>query len=389
MAYEDRSYSGSAVETTLTANITSATTAIPIASTVGWPDGSGGPFHVAIAPAANPEAFSEVIRCSGRTGNTLNVQTTPVSGRGWDGTTPQSHITGAIVAHVMTATDLEEANQHIVNTGLDHHSQYLNIARHDLAARHGIANLPVGGTPSASVVGDTAYSGASGLLPRSDHRHAREGFGAAVAAGPTTSSGVATSLSRSDHVHAGGIPILAADPAAPIVGQTYINSVTRRLLSWNGLNWIRSVPLSQTGRTRLVAGRTTAFTIPDGGPSSHLVPWSAITQISDNFAPNPPNGTTSYTATIPDDVTAGLYAATFLVYWAALTSVRSYVELIWGDGVGGLYPYRVNSTGDDRAQVTAVIDMNVGNFLQVGAWQNSGAAIDISYYYFQMVRLQP
>lgn len=91
-------------------------------------------------------------------------------------------------------------------TGLsdDDHNNYLNNARHDVLARHvpGVA-IPVD-IAGASAVGDTASIGTALTVSRSDHRHAREGFGAPVASAPgdSSSNGVALTVARSDHRHA-------------------------------------------------------------------------------------------------------------------------------------------------------------------------------------------
>ena len=371
MAYEDRSYSGAAVQTTLTANITSTATTIPIANSAGWPDGAGGPFHVAIAPANNPEAFSEVIRCSGRTGLNLNVQTTPVSGRGWDGTTPQAHLTGAIIAHVMTATDLEEANQHVTNSGLDHHTQYLTVARHDLASRHGISNLPVGGTPSTSVVGDTAAAGTSNLIPRSDHKHAREGFGSPVRTGNALSAGVSTSLARSDHVHTDA-PIIctsATRPTSPWPGLMIVETDTRRVLVWHDTisSWIRTTGYGGSQRTGCVVTRS-AMAIADGGANATMIPWSGETHDSDGFIA--PDGTTTYTCTVPSLEISGLYMVTVYGSWSALFTGRSFIEIYLTNPPT---TYRFVTTGEDRIAATAIMVVGHTAGVQAAVYQASGS----------------
>lgn len=694
MAFEDRSYSGNAVPAALTANITNVATAIPINASTGWPDGTSGPFHIGISPTSNHSDIVETIRCSGRTGLTLNVQTIPVSGRGWDGTTAAAHLTGSYVFHVVTATDLDEANQHIANTGLDHHclsedteiltdegwlgidaveegvvawtfnleteqaeqesiqavwrysreefpeliqltnqdvgsflltpehsvvwkrphhgwrkraaktlpvqffmpaaakghddpfplsdslialiawcvteghwlpngritlaqkngvladrirdlivacgipfteykqqgdmrawrmyvssliyfvdenkvprrellkmsarqarlflgecvladgsaaggdkvtkidawykgnpipacniasinfqfldwlqelavlngiktrlyvdadgycgrlalkqtvnhtglrrslvpnngrvwcvtvenngtliarrpgstpfiignSQYLTIVRHDLSARHGIANLPVGGSPSASQVGDTSQTGTSGTLTRSDHKHAREGFGSPVAASAVNADGAATTVSRSDHIHAGGVPILASAPSSPIIGQTYINS-SDMLMVWDGTRWHRGVGLSNTGRTGGAIGRASATTIPDGGAAGTAIPWTAGSMTDGMIVVNGVNTTIT-----PPSAAYGVYMLTVFGAWATLVAGRAYIDILFDS----IYNYRVSTTDEDRFSNTAMIDFQ-GQSVQVTAWQNSGAARDLSFILLSMWRMQ-
>lgn len=162
---ERRSTSGNAVTTTLTTNITSGETVIPIAVSTGYPDGTNGPFFVKID--------SETIKCVSRTGLNLNVQTVPVTGRGWDNTSAASHTTSAVVNFVFTATDADEANKHYADATVDNHTQYLNNSRHDLTARHPASVLPLG-SPGNSAPGDTANAGTASSVARSDHRHGRE-----------------------------------------------------------------------------------------------------------------------------------------------------------------------------------------------------------------------
>src|SRR5687767_9151287 len=103
-AGERRSTSGNAITTTITANITSGDTIIPIAANTGYPDGTNGPFFVRID--------SETIKCISRSGLNLNVQTVPVTGRGWENTSAASHTTSAAVNLVFTSTDADDANKH-------------------------------------------------------------------------------------------------------------------------------------------------------------------------------------------------------------------------------------------------------------------------------------
>lgn len=164
-AGERRSYSGNAVTTTPTANFNSSATTFNITDPTGYPDGTTGPFFI--------QVDSEVIKITGRAGATVNIQTTPVTGRGWDGTTAASHTTSSPVSHVYTKTDADESNEHYSSIAVDHHTQYLNTTRHDLSARHPITVLPLG-SPGNSNPGDTASAGVATSVARSDHRHGRE-----------------------------------------------------------------------------------------------------------------------------------------------------------------------------------------------------------------------
>lgn len=74
----------------------------------GWPTGSDGlrPFWAAIDRGTMSE---EKILVASRSGNVLTVQ---ASGRGTDDTVRQSHEIGAVIEHVFTAAEADQANAH-------------------------------------------------------------------------------------------------------------------------------------------------------------------------------------------------------------------------------------------------------------------------------------
>lgn len=164
MAFERRSFAGGAISTTLSAPIGSGDMSIPITSSTGWPSGSAGDFFVVIDKGT---ATEEKVRIDTRSSETLTVQT---SGRGADGTTAASHTAGATIDVCVAALDLDEANAHIANTALDHHTQYLNSTRHDVEARHTFGAAL--GTPVTPAPIGTAAAGTGDNPSREDHVHA-------------------------------------------------------------------------------------------------------------------------------------------------------------------------------------------------------------------------
>lgn len=164
MAYDRRTFAGGAVATTLTSGIDSSTLSIPIAASTGWPTGSAGDFYIVIDRGT---ASEEKVRVDTRTSLTL---TAIAGGRGVDGTTGVAHSSGAAVEVCLTAVDLDEANAHIADTALDHHTQYLNTTRHDVEARHTFGAAL--GTPAAAAdIGTTAAAGTGDNPAREDHVH--------------------------------------------------------------------------------------------------------------------------------------------------------------------------------------------------------------------------
>jgi hypothetical protein len=95
-----RQYAGAAVQTTITSSLSAVATTVDIASTTGWPSG-GTPYFVVISPGTTSEEKCLATRASA----TLTLT------RGQDGTTGQSHSSGAVIYLVFTATDADESNE--------------------------------------------------------------------------------------------------------------------------------------------------------------------------------------------------------------------------------------------------------------------------------------
>lgn len=174
-----RDYEGNAVPAVLTGSITSTGLTIAIDVATGWPTGGGsGKFFVTIDRGLSTE---ERVLVSSRSGLTLTVAA--VGDRGVDGTAASAHDPNASIEHTFSGTDADEANQHVNDVALDHHTQYMKAdgTRHDLAARHAFGTTFA--TPGAPP--DIATAGAAGAAAgpaRSDHTH-KVGTGALNASG--------------------------------------------------------------------------------------------------------------------------------------------------------------------------------------------------------------
>lgn len=107
-----REYAGAAKHTTLVGDITGASTSLTVADATGYPTGATGPFAIAIGLGL---ASEEKLLIASRSGNTLTVAT---GGRGYDGTSASSHASGSGLDHVLTATDLREANAFVNGGGV-------------------------------------------------------------------------------------------------------------------------------------------------------------------------------------------------------------------------------------------------------------------------------
>lgn len=115
-----REFSGNAKPTSLSADITSASTSLSIADPTGWPTGSTAPF---VATIDRGTASEEKVLVTSRSSNTLTGVV-----RGYDGTTATAHLATATVEHTGSAVDFREANTHVNDITGDPHPQYLTPA---------------------------------------------------------------------------------------------------------------------------------------------------------------------------------------------------------------------------------------------------------------------
>jgi microcystin-dependent protein len=103
MAKTRRQYSGGAVSTTVTSSLAaSGVSTFVIASSTGWPSAAGVPFYIVVSPQTSSEEKMSV---------TISGTTLTIVSRGVDGTSASSHANGATVYPVITAIDMDEANE--------------------------------------------------------------------------------------------------------------------------------------------------------------------------------------------------------------------------------------------------------------------------------------
>jgi hypothetical protein len=103
MSYERRSFSETAVDTTLVGTIDDSTDSFTIADYSGWPSGSGGKFFARIE--------SETLLVTTNTAGTM----TGVE-RAQNGTSAATHTAGVGVSHVACKRDYDEANYAVSET---------------------------------------------------------------------------------------------------------------------------------------------------------------------------------------------------------------------------------------------------------------------------------
>lgn len=150
-----REYNGAAQAAALTVALGGSTGDLTITcdDLTGWPTGVSYPFYIVIDRGTPSE---EKILCSSRTGNVLSVYNVGGTvGRGADDTSITSHNTNAVVEHVFTATDADEANAHVnSSTGTVHGLELAKVVTTDgtqTLTNKTLSNATVSGTLTGSI----------------------------------------------------------------------------------------------------------------------------------------------------------------------------------------------------------------------------------------------
>jgi hypothetical protein len=147
-----RFYSNTSQQTTLSGSISSGATTINVAATTGFPPTT--PYTLAVDYGA---ATEELVSVTGVAGTTLTVT------RGYGGTSAQSHSLGAVVRHVVDATDLTDFRTHEAATAAVHGVAGTLVGTSDtqtLTNKTLTSPTVNGATFSGTVAGAHAYSGA-------------------------------------------------------------------------------------------------------------------------------------------------------------------------------------------------------------------------------------
>lgn len=97
-----REISGSVVNSFLAANANSSVASIDVLSGNTFPTGDSNPFVIVVSRG---ESNEEKMLVSSRSSNTFTILQ-----RGYDGTIAQSHISGAIVDHILDAATIQDMN---------------------------------------------------------------------------------------------------------------------------------------------------------------------------------------------------------------------------------------------------------------------------------------
>ena len=131
-----RNYSSTAVATTLASAITSSDTSMTLAAATGLPS---VPFTLVIEPDTT---YEEIVTVTARSGTSISAMS-----RGQESTTARSHASASVVKHMVTGRDLQDVQDHIVNT----------------TTAHGVTGAVVGTTNSQTLT-NKAISGSANTL---------------------------------------------------------------------------------------------------------------------------------------------------------------------------------------------------------------------------------
>lgn len=105
-----REFVGAALSTTLPSNVANSAMSITIGSGSSFPTGANNPFAIIVSRG---EAVEEKMLVSSRSGNVLTI-----SVRGYDSTTAQNHVTGAVVDHVLDSNTIQSMNTYTYDTAI-------------------------------------------------------------------------------------------------------------------------------------------------------------------------------------------------------------------------------------------------------------------------------
>jgi hypothetical protein len=107
---ERREFYGAVLSTTLSNNVSDTDTFFTVGSASTFPSGLDNPYAIVVSRGEDEE---EKMLVSATSGDTLFIKV-----RGYDGTTPQNHLSGAVVDHVLDSTTIQAMNKDTYDTVL-------------------------------------------------------------------------------------------------------------------------------------------------------------------------------------------------------------------------------------------------------------------------------
>ena len=259
-----RYYSATAVETTITAAIPSASqgdsyTSFVVASTSGF--AASFPYTLLIDPDTNKE---EVITVTAGTGTTLTVT------RGQDSTQAVAHSAGATVRHAVSARDFRELQTHIAARGYDADSGIMtNIETHV----HGL------GSGDGSVVGTAkAQTLSNKTLSGTVTSSAATFTGGTFSSGTITSATITSATITSSVIASGGIAFEGSTVDGFDTTLTVTDPTANRTITLpNVTGTVAILDASQTISNKLLSSNTLGSDLAAGGFTVSGLPTPAAT----------------------------------------------------------------------------------------------------------------
>ena len=247
-----RYYSATAVETTITAAIPSASqgdsyTSFVVASTSGF--AASFPYTLLVDPDTNKE---EVITVTAGTGTTLTVT------RGQDSTQAVAHSAGATVRHAVSAREFRELQTHIAARGFDADSAIMtNIETHV----HGL------GSGDGSVVGTAkAQTLSNKTLSGTVTSSAATFTGGTFSSGTITSATITSATITSSVIASGGIAFEGSTVDGFDTTLTVIDPTANRTITLpNVTGTVAILDASQTISNKLLSSNTLGSDLAAGG----------------------------------------------------------------------------------------------------------------------------
>jgi hypothetical protein len=247
-----RYYSATAVETTITAAIPSASqgdtyTSFVVASTSGF--AASFPYTLLVDPDTNKE---EVVTVTAGTGTTLTVT------RGQDSTQAVAHSAGATVRHAVSAREFRELQTHIAARGYDADSGIMtNIETHV----HGL------GSGDGSVVGTAkAQTLSNKTLSGTITSSAATFTGGTFSSGTITSATITSATITSSVIASGGIAFEGSTVDGFDTTLTVTDPTANRTITLpNVTGTVAILDASQTISNKILSSNTLGSNLAAGG----------------------------------------------------------------------------------------------------------------------------
>ena len=258
-----RYYSAIAQDTTIVGSVNNSQTSIVVGAVNGFP--LNYPYILALDYNASGE---ELVKVTAASGTTLTIT------RGYNGTSPQSHTTGAVVRHVIVAQDLTDAQNHYDAT----------------TTVHGIADTSVLTTASnTQTLTNKTISGASNTVTNLPISTAISGLGTGVATflGTPTSANLASVIT--DEIGSGPLQFsqvafnaqtnttytLASSDAGVFVTLNNASAITLTVPP-STFNTGAAIYIQQTGAGQVTIAAGSGVTITGTGTNLHGQYSSAV-----------------------------------------------------------------------------------------------------------------